>query len=239
MNTAQRGLEFTKAALVNLAGGVQLEADLILPSDPKGVVLLVHGSGSSRLSPRNRFIARMLRDRGLATLLLDTETPEERQRSIEGGHPSIPLSEMADRIIQATAWLRADDHASSLPIGYFGAGTGAAATFIAAAEQDGLIRGIVSRGGRLELAQRSLPHVVSPALLIVGARDVGVVHSNRDAIDTLASEVKRLEIIPGARHMFEEPGTLAAAAMHAGTWFARHLPANPEELPGYAIVEGP
>lgn len=239
MNTSQRGLEFTKAALIDIAGDVQLEADLILPSDPKGVVLLVHGSGSSRLSPRNRFIARMLRDRGLATLLLDTETPSERVRSIEEGHPSIPLSEMADRIVRATAWLQEDSHVSGLPIGYFGAGTGAAATFIAAAEQDGLIRGIVSRGGRLELARHSLSQVVSPALLIVGARDVGVVHCNRDAYDSLASKVKRLELIPGARHMFEEPGTLAAAAMHAGKWFARHLPDIPEELPGYAIVEGP
>ncbi|HWA83737.1 MAG TPA: hypothetical protein VG820_09905 [Fimbriimonadaceae bacterium] len=172
----------------------------------------------------------------MATLLLDTETSEERNRSIEEGHPSIPLSEMARRILTATEWLREEELVSNLPIGYLGSGTGAAATLMAAAKEGDLVRGVVTRGGRLELCRPILSFVRAPILLIVGARDTGVVHSNRDAYDEIGSPVKRLEIIPGARHLFDEPGALAAVAMHAGRWLAHHLPPKPGEPSDYAVV---
>ncbi|MFI5384494.1 MAG: dienelactone hydrolase family protein [Fimbriimonadales bacterium] len=211
-----------KAALVEL-DDASFEAELILPPEPKGVVLIAHGSGSSRLSPRNRFVARLLRERGLGTLLVDTETPDEQRMTAATGKPTIDVLEMANRILLASDWLEGDAHAAGLPVGYLGAGTGAAAAFRAAAERPNLVRAIVSRGARVELATEALSRVRAPTLLIVGARDVPVVHLNREAMDGLAASVKRLEVVPGARHMFEEPGTLAAVAMHAANWFIKHL----------------
>ena len=229
--------EFSKPVLVKGIDSISLQADLILPRKPLGVVLIIHGSGSSRLSPRNRLVARTLRERGLGTLLLDTETQEERDHSIESREASITVREMAERIQLATEWLSKDKHAAGLPIGYLGAGSGAAAAFVAAAKRQDLVKAVVSRGGRLEMAFGSLSRIHVPALLIVGARDTGVVHFNRDALDELGSSVKGLEIIPGARHLFEEPGTLAAVAMHASNWFSRYLPTVSEALPQYAIVQ--
>jgi len=226
MDTAVHDLEFTKAALIQILEAAPIEVDLISPRDPKGVVLLVHGSGSSRLSPRNRFVASLLRERGMATALLDAETAEERSERAVSGIGVVDLPEMATRILKATDWLLNDEHVSHLPIGYYGSGTGAAAAFMAASERSEVIRGIVARGGRLELTDGYLERVTAPTLLIVGARDVGVAHHNRDALDRLASPVKRLEVIPGAQHSFEEPGALTAAAMHASCWFASHLPAR-------------
>ncbi|HVT12769.1 MAG TPA: hypothetical protein VHE55_10920 [Fimbriimonadaceae bacterium] len=143
---------------------------------------------------------------------------------------------MSKRILTATKWLRGEELVRDLPIGYLGSGTGAAATLMAAAQQGNDVRGVVTRGGRLELCRPILAYVQAPALLIVGARDTGVVHCNRDAYDELGSSIKRLEIIPGARHLFDEPGALAAVALHAGRWLARHLPPKPGEPSDYAVV---
>ncbi len=236
MNAVSQSLELERAAVVENFDSKGLEVDIILPPDPKGVVLLVHGSGSSRLSPRNRFVARMLRERGLGTMLFDAETTEEREHSLEAGKSSIGLAELARRIVLATDWIQTDEHFVGLRIGYLGSGTGGAAAFMAAAERPDVVRAIVTRGARLELAHSCLPRVKAPALLIVGARDTPVFHHNRDALLMLGSESKRLEIIPGARHTFEEPGTLAAVAMHAGTWLARHLCLHPDPASSHAVV---
>lgn len=222
MNGISESFELVKTACVEVKGA-RFEAELILPPQPRGVVLIAHGSGSSRLSPRNRFVAKVLRDRGLGTLLVDTETPEEQRKTAEIGKPTIDVQEMAKRILLASDWLETDVHAAGMPIGFFGAGTGAAAAFRAAAERPNLVRAIVSRGARVEHAAEALSRVTAPTLLIVGARDVPVVHLNRDAIDRLGAGLKRLEVVPGAHHLFEEPGTLAAVAMHAANWFLKHL----------------
>jgi dienelactone hydrolase len=227
MNTIHPNLELEKPTTIDLDGTKGLGADLILPRNPKGVVLLVHGSGSSRLSPRNRFVARMLREHGLGTMLFDTESPEERERSALAGSSSISLREMANRIILATVCLQNDPHVTGLPIGFLGAGTGAAAAFLAASEMPNVVRAIVSRGGKLDSSHIWLPRITAPVLLIVGARDIPVVHHNRDALDQLGSTTKNLEIIPGARHLFEEPGTLGAVAAHAGRWLGLHIPVEP------------
>lgn len=213
-----------------------LEADLILPKSPKGVVLLIHGNGSNRLSPRNQFVAQMLRDAELATLLLDIELAEEKRRREETQLPSLAVEDMSKRIVTATDWLQANERTAVLPIGYLGSGTGAAAAFMAAAERPDIVRGIVARGGRLELASQVLRQVHAPVLLIVGSRDIPVVHHNREALDALASMEKRLEVVPGAHHLFEEPGTLAAATLHAKNWFTRHLPNETVENPVAAAV---
>lgn len=224
MITAHHDREVSMSAQQEVFDTELLEADLILPKKPKGVVLLIHGNGSNRLSPRNQFVAQMLRDGELATLLLDLEMPDERKRREESNLPSLALEEMARRIIAATEWLQAHKNTAGLPVGYLGSGTGAAAALMAAAQRPAMVRGIVTRGGRLELVRSILHQVHAPALLIVGSRDIPVVHHNREALESLASTEKRLEIVPGARHLFEEPGTLAAAALHAKNWLTRHLP---------------
>src|SRR5579885_2814014 len=169
-----------------------LEADLVLPKNAKGVVLLIHGNGSNKLSPRNQFVAQMLRDSELATLLFDIELPSERTRREETQLSSLAIDQMAKRIVAATDWLQANADTAGLPIGYLGSGTGAAAAFIAAAERPDVVRGIVARGGRTELVGHVLEKVRVPALLIVGSRDIPVVHSNRHALELLASTAKRL-----------------------------------------------
>ena len=233
-------LEIVKAALLEVDGGA-LEAELILPGRPKGLVVLAHGSGSSRLSPRNRAVARVLRERGLGTLLVDTETVEEQRESATLGRSSVDLDEMSMRIQIACDWLCRSENVSTLPIGFLGAGTGAAAALRAVAEHPRNVRAIVTRGGRLELVSHLLDRVQVPALLIVGARDLEVVQRNRDALDALGSRVKRMEVVPGAHHFFEEPGALATAAMHAANWFLRHLQAEeemacPADWPHLAVV---
>lgn len=236
MITAHHDREVSMSARQEVFDTELLEADLILPKNPKGVVLLIHGSGSNRLSPRNQFVAQMLRDGELATLLLDLEMPDERKRREETSVPSVALEEMAKRIIAATEWLKANKNTAGLPVGYLGSGTGAAAALMAAAQRPAMVRGIVSRGGRVELVRTVLSQVSAPALLIVGSRDIPVVHHNREALESIASTEKRLEIVPGARHLFEEPGTLAAAALHAKNWLTRHLPKEPAEAPDRAAV---
>ena len=197
---------------------VGLEGMLALPEASTGIVLFAHGSGSGRFSPRNNFVARALRQAGFATLLFDLLTEEEAQDRTNVF--DIPL--LAERLLMATAWVRRDRDTAALPIGYFGASTGAAATLVAAASREWPIGAIVSRGGRPDLAGAALRKVTAPTLLIVGGGDTVVLGLNRAALAELRCE-KHLAVVPGATHLFEEPGTLEAVVDLAGRWFASHL----------------
>jgi putative phosphoribosyl transferase len=203
-------------------GSVALEGDLSIPNSAGGLVLFAHGSGSSRKSPRNRFVAHVLRRNGLGTLLFDLLTvDEEREDEIDARlRFDIPL--LAERLGAVTAWVRRDRRMGHLPIGYFGASTGAAAALIAAAESPGDVGAVVSRGGRPDLAGRSLSRVRAPTLLIVGGADTVVLELNREALGFIDAP-KDLAIVPGATHLFEEPGTLDEAARLAAAWFTEHL----------------
>jgi putative phosphoribosyl transferase len=205
------------------AGSVTLEGDLQIPDPAVGLVLFAHGSGSSRHSPRNRFVAQELHASGLATLLLDLLTPEEERVDQHTGHLRFDIELLAERLAAATQWTRVDAATRSLPIGYFGASTGAAAALVAAALEPDTVRAVVSRGGRPDLAGEALPLVRAPTLLIVGSRDLTVLELNRAAMARLRAET-RLEIVPGATHLFEEPGALEAVARLAREWFLQHLP---------------
>jgi pimeloyl-ACP methyl ester carboxylesterase len=199
-------------------GDVRLRALLGVPDDAEGLVIFAHGSGSSRLSPRNNRVAAALREAGLATLLLDLLTPdEERDRT---NVFDIPL--LASRLSFAADWSLAAPETAHLPIGYFGASTGAAAALVSAAAPGSPVRAIVSRGGRPDLAGAALPHVTAPTLLIVGSLDGEVIELNRMAHDRLKA-AKELVIVPGAGHLFEEPGTLDAVQHRALLWFRRYL----------------
>jgi putative phosphoribosyl transferase len=197
---------------------VGLEGRLGLPLDAKGIVLFAHGSGSGRLSPRNNFVAQALRDNGLATLLFDLLTVDEARdrRNV------FDIELLARRLLLATAWVREAAETCDLPVGYFGASTGAAAALVAEAAYEGPIAAIVSRGGRPDLAGPALPTVSAPILLIVGGDDAEVLALNRVALAKLRCE-KQLVIVPGATHLFEEPGTLEAVVEHARGWFLKHF----------------
>jgi dienelactone hydrolase len=199
-------------------GELRLHALLGVPPDAEGLVVFAHGSGSGRLSPRNNRVAASLRQAGLATLLLDLLTPEEERD--RANVFDIPL--LASRLSFAANWSLAAPQTSHLPIGYFGASTGAGAALVAAAEPHTPVRAIVSRGGRPDLAGAALPDVTAPTLLIVGGLDTEVIELNRMAYDRLAAP-KELVIVPGAGHLFEEPGTLDAVQRHAIPWFRRYL----------------
>lgn len=204
--------------LVNIpAGGATIEGALAVPGGAKGIVLFAHGSGSSRHSPRNNFVARVLGDGGLATLLMDLLTVEE-DRDYE---TRFDIGLLTERLTAATAWVRDDVRTKGLPVGYFGASTGAAAALKAAARGTGAAA-VVSRGGRPDLAGDDLGRVAAPVMLIVGGDDHGVIELNEDAFARLRCE-KRLVIVPGATHLFEEAGTLEQAAGHAAGWFTTHL----------------
>ena len=202
--------------------GVTLDADLCLPQAAKGVVLFAHGSGSSRFSPRNRHVATLLNEAGLATVLADLLTPEEEIVDERTRHLRFDIELLAERLVGVTDWLARNDSTAKLPIAHFGASTGAAGALVAAAERPGLVRAVVSRGGRPDLAGESLPHVQAPTLLIVGGNDVQVIVLNRRALDLLPGD-KQLVIVPGATHLFEEPGALDEVASLARDWFLRHL----------------
>ena len=196
----------------------QVRGELRVPPGASGVVVFAHGSGSGRYSPRNRFVAQELRKLGLATLLVDLlEEDEAKDRE-----KVFDIDLLAARVLAAVRWLHAEALTRSLPIGCFGASTGAAAALTATAAAPALIAVVVSRGGRPDLASRALERVRAPTLLIVGEKDARVLDWNRDAYERLPCE-KRLVVVPGASHLFEEAGTLEAAARHAGLWFARHL----------------
>jgi dienelactone hydrolase len=222
MNSVTERQELSSSIRIDV-GKSYIEADLILPHDPVGLVVLVHGSRSSRLSPRNRFIASVLRERGLGTLLVDTETPDEAGGRNEAGTIVIDVQGMSDRVLCAADWFHSRFKSLDLSVGFMGAGTGGAAIFFAAASRPDRVRALVARGGRVELASDRLESVKAPTLLLVGARDSVVVDNNWNAIDRIAAREKRLEIIPGARHLFTEPGALAAVAMHSASWFSRYL----------------
>ncbi len=203
-----------------VAGGVVLPGRLTVPRPALGVVLFAHGSGSSRLSPRNRFVAGELNAAGVGTLLFDLLTPsEERDRA-----NVFDIDLITARLVEATRWLAVVPEAAGLPLGYFGASTGAAAALQAAADLGDMIVAVVSRGGRPDLAGGSLGLVRSPTLLVVGGNDLAVLALNRDATARLGA-FGRLEIVPGAGHLFEEPGTLERVAALAVNWFRRHLQA--------------
>jgi putative phosphoribosyl transferase len=213
----------SQPVLVRIRSGyVTLEGDLQVPDDATGVVLFAHGSGSSRHSTRNRFVARELQAVGLATLLIDLLTSEEEAVDQHTGHLRFDIPLLAERLVAATHWLGNDPSTRSLKIGYFGASTGAAAALVAASDEPDRVGAVVSRGGRPDLAGDALPRVRAPTLLIVGGRDLTVLELNRAAMALMRTEV-RLEIVPGATHLFEEPGALEAVAHLARDWFLRHL----------------
>jgi dienelactone hydrolase len=204
------------------AGKVSIEGNLVVPEGATGIVAFAHGSGSSRFSPRNRRVARELNERGLGTLLIDLLTREEEAVDEETAELRFDIGLLAERLAGATDWLVRQPSTRDLRIGYFGASTGAAAALVAAALRPKSIGAVVSRGGRPDLADEALPRVKAPTLLIVGGDDVPVIAMNRDALARLTCE-KKLEIVPGASHLFEEPGTLDAVARLAGDWFLAHL----------------
>lgn len=199
-----------------------LEGNMHIPEGTHGLVLFAHGSGSGRYSPRNRFVAEALNQGGLATLLIDLLTAEEEAVDMRTAHLRFDIGLLAERVVGATDWLKQQPDTSKLAIGYFGASTGAAAALVAAAERPNHVGAVVSRGGRPDLAGQALRRVKAPTLLIVGGRDVPVIGLNEDALAQLTAE-KRLEIVPGATHLFEEPGALEEVARLARGWFQRHL----------------
>jgi len=199
---------------------VRLAGTLTLPQAPRGIVLFAHGSGSSRHSPRNRFVANALVEAGVGTLLFDLLTTDE-DRSYA---TRFDIALLGERLLAATGWLRTQAACGTAPLGYFGASTGAAAALVAAAEQGAGIAAVVSRGGRPDLAgAAALARVRAPTLLLVGGEDPVVIELNRDAYAHLRC-AKELQIIPGATHLFEEPGTLESVAALAAEWFGRWLP---------------
>lgn len=219
-NTARRPNETLEPRTVRIPP-LGLEGLVAIPHNAIGLVIFAHGSGSSRLSPRNTYVARALQAVGLGTLLFDLLTEPEaanRARVFD-----IPL--LADRLVAATDWATAQQEFRGLPIGYFGASTGAAAALVASALASRDIAAIVSRGGRPDLAGDLLADIVAPTLLIVGSADSLVLDLNRAALDALTCE-KRLSVVPGATHLFEEPGTLDKVIELARDWFAAHMPAQ-------------
>jgi putative phosphoribosyl transferase len=204
------------------AGSVVLEGDLAIPEGATALVVFAHGSGSSRLSPRNRFVAQALREGGLATLLFDLLTLEEDEIDRRTARLRFDIDLLAARLVGATDWVLQQPDTQGLSIGYFGASTGSAAALIAAAERPAAVNAVVSRGGRPDLAEVALPRVKAPTLLIVGGNDTTVLHLNQRALALLNAE-KTLEIVRGATHLFEELGALEEVARLARDWFIAHF----------------
>jgi len=207
---------------LSTASGPTLYGELSVPEGATGLVLFAHGSGSSRHSPRNQFVAHVLRDAGLGTLLFDLLTTEEEEADQYTAHLRFDITLLSDRLVQATEWAQSREELRHLRLGYFGSSTGGGAALVAAGEAGETIGAVVSRGGRPDLAGESLRHVVSPTLLIVGELDEPVIRLNEEAYDWMACE-KDLVIIPGATHLFEEPGALEHVARLAAHWFQEHL----------------
>lgn len=199
------------------AGQAVIEGALNISAQSRGIVLFAHGSGSSRHSPRNNFVAQILNNNGLATLLMDLLTPDE-DRNYD---TRFDIGLLTQRLIIATDWVRNNNQTKRLPLGYFGASTGAAAALKAAA-QESSICAVVSRGGRPDLAGDDLGRVAAPVLLLVGGHDFGVIELNEEAFAQLQC-TKNLVLVPGATHLFEEPGTLEQVANHAADWFRKFL----------------
>lgn len=198
------------------AAGVTLEGNLLVPSGAPGIVLFAHGSGSSRFSSRNRYVAQVLRDGGLGTLLIDLLTASEEAIDERTRHLRFDIDLLARRLVDAAQWL------DTPSVGLFGASTGGGAALVAAAQLPDRIKAVVSRGGRPDLAGNALPHVKAPTLLIVGGHDEPVIELNEEAYERMTCE-RKMEIVPGATHLFEEPGTLEQVARLARDWFVRYL----------------
>src|SRR5438034_2255012 len=204
------------------ARSAMLEGEADVGEESRGIVLFAHGSGSSRHSPRNQFVARSLRDAGLATLLFDLLTREEEAVDLHTRYLRFDIGLLAERLVDASRWVRSRPEMRALKIGYFGASTGGGAALVAAAELGDEVGAVVSRGGRPDLAADALTRVESPTLLIVGGLDAQVIRLNEEALARLRCE-KQLQIVPGATHLFEEHGALEEVARLAGDWFGRHL----------------
>lgn len=205
------------------SGDVTLEGNLIIPNGAPGLILFAHGSGSSRFSPRNRAVASTLREEaGMGTLLFDLLTSEEDEIDKRTRELRFDIPLLAERLVGATDWVREQEEARTLKLGYFGSSTGAAAALIGATQRPDEINAIVSRGGRPDLAGDALPDVHPPTLLIVGGRDTPVIGMNENAMAKMNTEVK-MEIVEGATHLFEEPGALEEVASLAASWFKKHL----------------
>ena len=216
------GAQGTEQPVQVAIGHVVLNGDLAIPDGARGIVLFAHGSGSSRFSPRNRLVAEVLRNAGLATLLIDLLTAGEEELDVRTAALRFDIGLLAKRLVGATDWLNENQETRDLHLGYFGASTGAAAALVAAVERPQRVKAVVSRGGRPDLADAVLPRVKSPTLLIVGGRDYPVIEMNRSALEKLRSQ-KNLVIVPGATHLFEERGALDDVARLAADWFTRYL----------------
>jgi putative phosphoribosyl transferase len=204
------------------AAEVVLQGDLSMPSTPKGVVLFAHGSGSSRHSPRNRYVAEVLNEQSLGTLLIDLLTADEEQQDEVTGHLRFDIDLLTRRLVAITDWLASSPHVRGHSIGLFGASTGAAAALMTAAQRPDRVKAVVSRGGRPDLAGSEASLVRAPTLLIVGGKDTAVLQMNRDAMALMKCKTE-LKIVPGATHLFEERGALAQVASLAADWFTTHL----------------
>lgn len=205
-----------------LANEEKLRGILTISENAKGIVLFAHGSGSGRLSPRNQFVAKQLQQAGLATLLMDLLTAEEEEIDEKTRQFRFDIDLLTQRLEACSEWVMKQKETKDLAIGYFGASTGAAAALLAAAEQGDKIKAVVARGGRPDLAIDALADCRAPTLLIVGGEDLAVIEMNKKALDALQG-TKKLEIVPGATHLFEEPGTLEAVAELASKWFVEYL----------------
>jgi len=221
MNDRQRPA--VESPVVVEAGVVRLEGHLALPAGATGIVLFAHGSGSSRHSPRNQFVAERLRSAGLGTLLIDLLTGAEEEVDLRTRHLRFDIGLLADRLVGAIDWLAAAAPTAGLSVGLFGASTGGGAALAAAARQPGKVAAVVSRGGRPDLAGEALAAVHCPTLLVVGGNDDVVIELNRNSLERLGAPVKALVIVPGAGHLFEERGKVEEVARLAADWFARHL----------------
>ena len=204
-------------------GPIYLEGNMDIPVGAEGIVVFVHGSGSSRYSPRNQYVAQEIQKKGLGTLLFDLLTAEEERIDMITRELRFNIDLLAKRLSDVTAWLLKTEEIKELNIGYFGASTGAAAALIAAREYPDQVKAVVSRGGRPDMAENALMYVKSPTLFIVGGRDTQVIKLNKWAFERLKAQSKELKIVPGATHLFEEPGTLEEVARLAGEWFTKYL----------------
>lgn len=201
---------------------LSLEGNLSIPEGAKAIVLFAHGSGSSRFSPRNNYVASILQRSNLATLLFDLLSPEEEEIDLRTRHLRFDIKLLAERLVGATDWLKQNSRLGNFPIGYFGASTGGGAALVAAAQRPQDVGAVVSRGGRPDLAGAALGFVRSPTLLIVGGNDLPVIALNEDAFRQIKAP-KKLEIVPGATHLFEEAGALERVAILASQWFQQYL----------------
>jgi putative phosphoribosyl transferase len=222
----------TESIAIPAGAGHQIDADLRIPDTAIGLIIFAHGSGSSRFSSRNRAVADTLQHRGLATLLLDLLTRQEEKVDLRTSEYRFDIDRLGARVVAATDWLRARLDLRHLPIGCFGASTGAAAALIAAAERPDAVGAVVSRGGRPDLAGDALPKVKAPTLLIVGGYDEPVIGLNKEAKARMQAARTELTIVAGATHLVEEPGTLEQVEQLAGDWFVRYLqPARQVQRP--------